>query len=307
MTERTGLGVLEVAALRAIEAAGGGAEPVQSLQVLEDLERDGFGRAYMYLVLQDLVVPWQVQLPLVEGQGNFGSPGNDPAAEPQYTEVGLSRLGRLALAAEEGRSGPLPIRLIEGNAYCGGSVPPFAPRAVVRALDRLLDLGDAIPDTELDELVGPPALPTGGVVHGDIAALLRGEPTPVEMSCRIEHGAIGEARTLEIVGFPLRGNPDEILDGIATRIPHAGSRRGGGQEFASNVQDHSSGRHGTRIVVALREGVDIQAAEAWLRSVWPVTVEVDWRLPAPMPDRLRTAAAAIRPDPSAYAELRSSL
>ena len=112
MTERTGLGPLEIAVLRAIDAAGGAEDFVPSLQVLERLEAAGFGRTYLYEVIQDLAVPWQVHLPLVSYQGNFGSPRNDPAAEPRYTEVALSRIGRLALAAEDGRSGLLPLRSV---------------------------------------------------------------------------------------------------------------------------------------------------------------------------------------------------
>ena len=47
-------------------------------------------------------------------------------------------------------------------------------------------------------------------------------------------------------------------------------------------------RVGVRIVVQLRSGSDMAAAEPWVRSVWPVTVEVDCRLPVPMTKRLRT-------------------
>lgn len=45
-------------------------------------------------------------------------------------------------------------------------------------------------------------------------------------------------------------------------------------------------RAGIRIVCRLADGADVEAAQAWIRSVWPVTVEVDCRLPAPMPERL---------------------
>jgi hypothetical protein len=45
---------------------------------------------------------------------------------------------------------------------------------------------------------------------------------------------------------------------------------------------------GVRVVVRLRPGSDVEAAEQWLRAIWPVTTEVDCRLPAPQSRRLAT-------------------
>lgn len=52
--------------------------------------------------------------------------------------------------------------------------------------------------------------------------------------------------------------------------------------------DESSMLTGVRIVLVLADGSDPDAAELWARSVWPVTVEVECRLPAPMAHRLRS-------------------
>ncbi|HEX3589172.1 MAG TPA: DNA gyrase subunit A, partial [Pseudonocardiaceae bacterium] len=53
------------------------------------------GDSSIYDTLVRLAQPWSMRYPLVDGQGNFGSPGNDPAAAMRYTE---SRLTQLAMA-----------------------------------------------------------------------------------------------------------------------------------------------------------------------------------------------------------------
>ena len=52
------------------------------------------GDSAIYDTLVRLAQPWAMRHPLIDGQGNFGSPGNDPAAAMRYTE---SRLNPLAM------------------------------------------------------------------------------------------------------------------------------------------------------------------------------------------------------------------
>jgi hypothetical protein len=68
-------------------------------------------------------VPWQLHLPLLDARGNHGSQHGDPAADARYTEVWLSRVGALALAAERAEVGPVPLGLIDGSPYL-----PYAQR-----------------------------------------------------------------------------------------------------------------------------------------------------------------------------------
>src|SRR5262245_14558627 len=101
MSERTGLGPLELAVLEAAQPrTAGSARYRRSSTVLSAVAQQGFGPSYAYPVLVDLAVPWKRHLCLLDGQGNYGSPGDDPPADAEYTEVRLSPLGRLALAAE---------------------------------------------------------------------------------------------------------------------------------------------------------------------------------------------------------------
>lgn len=309
MSDRTGLGPLETAVIRTVGRLSGPALGyVRCSDVLDALEHEQLGANYMYRVLQDLTVSWTLHLPLLDGQGNFGSPGNDPAADPTYTEVRLSPIGRLALRAEDGEVGPLPLALIEGSVYRGGRVPPFAPRMVVDTLRRLLpEPAKPFTSAELDLLVEPPTLPTDGIIEGDLSALLRGEPTDMRMSCRIEHTDRDGHRILEITGYPLGVNVDLMLQCIADRARFPNERRGGGTRYIADIQDHSSGRTGIRIQVILRDDADPDEAEQWLRTVWPVSVDNTWHLPSPMSERLRTAAGAIAKRPSGLRQLRALL
>jgi len=82
-------------------------------------------------------------------------------------------VGQLVLAAEAHRVAPIPVGLINGTAYRGGTQPPLAPFANLAALRRRLLQEPDVPDREVISIVGPAVL--GDRLHGprDIAALLR--------------------------------------------------------------------------------------------------------------------------------------
>ena len=290
MSRRSGLGSLEVAVLTAVAEVGGTPEAGRrpTTRVLEQLERqDGLGARYLHPLLQDLGAPWRLHLPLLDPYGNWGSQHGDPAADPQYTKVRLSPVGALALAAERDEVAPVPLGLIEGSLYRDGPVPPFHPRRVLAALRT--GSGDA----------GMPTLPTGGTIGGDLTALLAGRKARLQLGCEVVH----EAGALVVAAVPLGVPVDLVEQGLASRsrsLRHDDVHRFRDFEPAPtpddahppfrvvDVRDESSMRVGVRIVVQLASGSDPAAAERWVRAVWPVTIEVDCRLPAPMRKRLRT-------------------
>lgn len=290
MSERSGLGVLEVAVLAAVAELGGSPDAGRrrTTRVLERLERDhGIGPRYAYPLLQDLGARWRLHLPLLDPNGNWGTQHGDPAADAKYTEVRLSPVGALALAAEREEVAPVPLGLVEGSLYRDGPVPPFEPRRVVAALQA--GSGDA----------GPPVMPTGGTVDGDITALLAGRKARLQLGCAI----VQEDEALVITAAPLGVPVDRIEQSLVMRsrgLEQGSLGRfrdyGGVQEShesqrpfrITDVRDESSMRVGIRLVVQLTDESEAAAAEQWVRSVWPVTVEVDCRLSAPMPQRLRT-------------------
>jgi hypothetical protein len=286
VSPRTGLGALEVAVLAAVAEVGGApeAEYPWTPRILDVLERDqGIGGRYAYPLLQDLAAPWRLHLPLLDPRGNWGSQHGDPAAAARHTEARLTPIGALALAAERGQIGPVPLGLIEGSLYRDGPVPPFAPDRVLEALTT------GGPDA------GPPVLPTGGTVEGDVNALLAGRPARLTLASTV----VADAGSLVLTELPLGVTIDRVVEHLDSRAGVGPGRRyadylpaGTDPDRAPapviDVRDESSGRHGIRVVCTLSPGADVEEARRWVRSVWPVTVEVDCLLPAPMRERLET-------------------
>src|ERR1035437_4292290 len=147
MTDRTGLGPLELAVLRSVSAtAGSSGRHCRTTKTLEYLDSvESIGPAYGLPVLKDLGSSWRVQLPLLDLLGNWGSVFGDPMADPQYTEVRLSPIGELALLSEEYAVGPVPIGLVNGSLYRGGQAPPLDPARALQTVGALIE-DDLIPD-----------------------------------------------------------------------------------------------------------------------------------------------------------------
>jgi hypothetical protein len=140
MGDRSGVGLVECTILEALDSLGAQSRRHRSsAKVLEGVqERIGLAPGYAYEVLLDLARPWTMPLLLVDGQGNFGTRGNDPAANYRYTEAGLTRAGQVVLAAERGELAPVPVGLINGNVYREGLRPPFRPLAIIEALREVI-------------------------------------------------------------------------------------------------------------------------------------------------------------------------
>jgi hypothetical protein len=170
MSERTGLGVVEIALLEALDSS----RFLKCDKALSSVEeRVGLAPGYAYEVLADLARPWTMPVHLVQGQGNFGSRGNDPPANFRYTEARVTQAGRAALATERGETAPLPIAIINGNTYREGLRPPFRPHAIIDAVREAVKR-PSVTDAELTGIVGPPYFMTGCTVAGDLTALAAG-------------------------------------------------------------------------------------------------------------------------------------
>jgi hypothetical protein len=273
---RTGLGPLELALLDAVDLLGADADapPVRCADVLDVVDRrQALGARYAWQALVDLGVPWRVHLPLVELDGNAGTQLGDAPADPEFVSVRLSPFGALVLAAEREEAGPVPVGLIEGSLYRGGKVPPYDPGAVVGAL------------LAGEEHAGLPVMPTGGTVGGDVVGLLAGRPVQLTLGCTFA----AEAGRLVITEIPLGVPGGRIIDTIASAMLTAGPDlrpvRAAGCPV-QHVEDETTMVDGLRIVVTPSKGSDLRYAVEWLRALWPVTVGVDCRLPAPQPERL---------------------
>ena len=211
MSERTGLGVVEIALLEALETS----RFLRCDKALASVEeRIGLAPGYAYEVLVDLARPWTMPVNLVQGQGNFGSRGNDPPANFRYTEARVTRAGRAALAAERGEMAPLPIAVINGNTYREGLRPPFRPHAVIDAVREAIRR-PSVTDAELTGMVGLPYFLTGCTVAGDLTALAAGRRT--ELSLQAQVSISDDRRTVVIENIPPNISTDDTASIIASR------------------------------------------------------------------------------------------
>ncbi|MEM8706477.1 MAG: DNA gyrase subunit A [Actinomycetota bacterium] len=276
MKDATGLSLLDLVILSACEDED--ALPLapfrKTARILQRVHTNtSIGPAVAHEPLLDLCRPWVVHLPLIEGQGNIGSP-DDPPANPRYTESRLTPLGVAALNVERDQLGPLPIALINGTMLSGGPHPPHDPGRVVAAIRAAID--DAS-DAELVELVGPPAFPTGCVVDVDQEALAAG--ATVELRQRAQFVHLGDQ--LMVTGLPLRTGPDVIADRLHGRLRTAAHDAGVNGLDQPNLTD---------LIVELRPGTDPSAAIAVLSGIWDLNRTDHVRLREPMADAIRRIA-----------------
>ncbi len=218
MGERTGIGLVELAVLEALDGLGArpGRRHVKSSRVVAAVEDSiGLARGYGYEILVDLALPWKMPVPLVDGHGNYGSRGNDPPANPRYTEARLSPVGQLVLAAERGELAPVPVGLINGNTHRQGTRPPFQPHGIIAAIRRVIQ-NPAVTNAEVHDIVGPPDFMTGCAVSGDLAALQAGREAELLLRARVrvtdETGVLAEFPDTRHWGRPGRNRTVIVID-----------------------------------------------------------------------------------------------
>src|ERR1700689_1110731 len=148
------------------------------------------GDSAIYDALVRLAQPWAMRMPLVDSQGNFGSPGNDPAAAMRYTECRLAPLAMEMLRDidkdtvdfrpnYDGRSAEpvvLPARfpnlLVNGSegiaVGMATKIPPHNLREITEGVLWYLDNIDATDEELLEALMeratGPASPPYGRMV-----------------------------------------------------------------------------------------------------------------------------------------------
>jgi hypothetical protein len=289
MSERTGLGVVEIALLEALETS----RFLKCDKALASVEeRIGLAPGYAYEVLVDLARPWAMPVNLVQGQGNFGSRGNDPPANFRYTEARVTRAGRAALAAERGELAPLPIAIINGNTYREGLRPPFRPQAVIDAVREAIKR-PGVTDAELTSMVGPPYFMTGCAVAGDLTALAAGRRT--ELSLQAQVTISGDRRTVVIGNIPPNISTDDTASIIASRASaprwaneHPGLHRLTRLPLA-DLRDETSDRASPfgRIVCVPTPGTPPEQLRDLLLEVTGVCTTMPVALPRPWPALIR--------------------
>jgi DNA gyrase subunit A len=232
------------------------------------------GDSAIYDTLVRLAQTWSMRMPLVDGNGNFGSPGNDPAAAMRYTECKLAPLAMEMLSDidqdtvdftpnYDGRSQEpvvLPSRypnlLVNGSAGIAvgmaTNIPPHNLREVAEGVKWHLEHPEASAEELLEALlerVKGPDFPTAGLIVGrrgieDAYRTGRGSIT-MRAVVEVEEDSRGRQQ-LVVTELPYQVNPDNLAAKIA-ELADSGRISG-----ISDVKDESSARAGQRLVIVLK-------------------------------------------------------
>jgi hypothetical protein len=297
MGERTGLGLVEVTVLDALDVAAreSGGRPFKSAKVVSMVEeRIGLAPGYAYEVLIDLALPWKVPVILVRKGGNFGSRDGFPPMGFHETEAGLSPAGEVALAAERGEIAPVPIGLINGNAYRAGTRPPFRPQGIIDAIREVIRR-PRVADDEITAIIGLPDFLTGCEVTGDLAALASGETTELTLRARI---TVDEGKCqLLVQDIPPSVDISWAYDNVSNQAglyAEAKEDPGGGWTPGLPIEDvepffsHDS----DLFVCTAAPGVSLEWLRDQVARIDGVVTTMKAALPRPLPDMVRRWATA---------------
>ena len=232
------------------------------------------GDSAIYDALVRLAQPWSMRMPLIDGQGNFGSPGNDPPAAMRYTECRLAPLAMEMLRDidkdtvdfrpnYDGRT-PEPVVLPSRfpNLLINGSegiavgmatkIPPHNLREVAAGVQWYLENFEASDEELLEALierVKGPDFPTRGLIVGrrGIEEAYRTGRGSILMRAvvTVDEDARGRACLL-VTELPYQVNPDNLALKIAELV------RDGRVSGIADVRDETSGRTGQRLVIVLK-------------------------------------------------------
>jgi DNA gyrase subunit A len=231
------------------------------------------GDGAIYDALVRLAQPWSMRMPLVDGQGNFGSPGNDPPAAMRYTECRLAPLAMEMLRDidketvdfrpnYDGRSAEptvLPARfpnlLINGSegiaVGMATKIPPHNLREVAAGVQWYLENFEATDEELLDALmerVHGPDFPTAGLIVGrrGVREAYRTGRGSIIMRAVVEVEEIQGRTCLVAKELPYQVNPDNLALKIAELV------KDGRLSGIADVRDETSGRTGQRLVIVLK-------------------------------------------------------
>ena len=228
------------------------------------------GDSAVYDALVRMAQPWNMRFPLVDGQGNFGSPDGDAAAAYRYTECRMQRVAEELLRdidKETVSFSPnfdgshlepdvLPARfpnlLVNGSegiaVGMATKIPPHNLVEVINATIALID-NDAISDGELmDRYVPGPDFPTGGIIYGREGirdAYLSGRGRVVVRARTHIEDISAERQAIVVDELPFQVGANRIMEQVAELV------RDKRIEGISAIRDESD-RTGRRVVIELR-------------------------------------------------------
>ena len=231
------------------------------------------GDTAIYDTVVRLAQHWSLRYPLVDGNGNFGSPGNDPAAAMRYTEARLSPIAMEMMRDidedtvnfspnYDGRSQEpdvLPSRfpnlLVNGSAGIAvgmaTNIPPHNLREITEGVIYSLNNPDLKPEellTELLKIVKGPDFPTKALIVGrtGIEEAYRTGRGSVTMRAVVQVEEINKRTCLVVSELPYQVNPDNLALKIAELV------KDGKIKGIADVRDEGNERLGQRLVIVLQ-------------------------------------------------------
>ena len=231
------------------------------------------GDAAIYDTLVRMAQPWSMRYPLVDGQGNFGSPGDDPAAAMRYTECRMAPLA-MEMVRDidkdtvdfvpnyDGKTHEptvLPSRfpnlLVNGSAGIAvgmaTNIPPHNLREVADGVHWALDHPEASREELLNALIERikgPDFPTGATIlgHKGIEQAYRTGRGLITMRAVVNTEEINGRMCLVVTELPYQVNPDRLVVSIREAV------RDGKIQGIADMRDETSGRTGQRLVLVLK-------------------------------------------------------
>ncbi|WP_232492151.1 DNA gyrase subunit A [Novosphingobium kaempferiae] len=246
------------------------------------------GDAAIYDALARMTQPWSMRLPLIDGQGNFGSMDPDPPASMRYTEARLARVANSLLDDldkdtvdfadnyDGSRQEPtvLPARfpnlLVNG---AGGiavgmatNIPPHNLGEVIDGCFAMMD-NPGITSEDLFQIIPGPDFPTAPLILGQSGArnaALTGRGSIIQR-CRSHveegRGSRKDARSIVLTSIPFQVGKSNLVEKIAEA---AKDKR---IEGVSDIRDESN-REGVRVVIDLKRDA---SPEVVLNQLWRST------------------------------------
>ena len=231
------------------------------------------GDSAIYDTLVRMAQSWSMRNMLVDGQGNFGSPGDDPAAAMRYTECRMAPLA-MEMVRDidkdtvdfvpnyDGKTQEptvLPARfpnlLVNGSAGIAvgmaTNIPPHNMREVADGVHWALDHPDASREELLENLIRiikGPDFPTGATIlgHKGIEQAYRTGRGLITMRAVVNTEEINGRMCLVVTELPYQVNPDRLVVSIREAV------RDGKIQGIADMRDETSGRTGQRLVLVLK-------------------------------------------------------
>jgi DNA gyrase subunit A len=231
------------------------------------------GDTAIYDALVRLIQDWTMRYPLALGQGNFGSPGNDGAAAPRYTETKMAPLAmemvrdidEETVDFQDNYDGKnqeptiLPARfpnlLVNGSSGIAvgmaTNIPPHNLREVADGVQWYLANPTASREELLEELIQRikgPDFPTGATIlgHKGIEDAYRTGRGSITMRAVVNVEELQGRTCLVVTELPYQANPDNLAIKIAELV------KDGKISGIADLRDETSGRTGQRLVIVLK-------------------------------------------------------